>query len=213
MHASWDRFWRDHAGGPFARISWSKRRITNVLLSYTSRGLAVLDAGSGSGFFSAFFIARGCETYSLDYSEQALAVTRERTDNRSAAYLRQDLLDHRFAETYAGRFGLIFSDGLFEHFSPADQDRIFWHFQTVRKPQGLIVTFVPNRYSFWTLVRPLFMPGIKERPLTLAELERLYVRNGCYVSASGGVNVLPIQYSPDRMLGRQFGMLAYAVGR
>ena len=42
-----------------------------------------LDAGCGSGFFSAWFIARGCRTYSLDYSEEALEMARKATDGRS----------------------------------------------------------------------------------------------------------------------------------
>jgi SAM-dependent methyltransferase len=184
-----------------------------TLHPYLINELVVLDAGSGSGFFSKFFIAQGCETYSLDYSKVALVLTRKQTSAQSAAYLCRNLLDRTFADEYAGKFDLVFSDGLFEHFSSTDQNRIFEHLKIVKKPDGIIVTFVPNRYSFWTLIRPLFMPGITEKPFTLREVEMLYARNECSIIETGGINVLPLRYSPDTLVGGRFGMLVYAVGR
>lgn len=213
MQTSWDRFWQKNTDSRFTKASWSKRRIMKILCPYLTDGLTVLDAGSGSGFFSQFFIAQGCETYSLDYSEEALAMTRERTNDQATAYLCRNLLNRAFADEFTGRFELIFSDGLFEHFSSADQNRIFSHFKMIKKPSGVVATFVPNKYSFWTLVRPLFMPGITEKPFTLKELKMLYARNECAITEDGGINVLPMRYSPDALLGSKLGMLVYAIGR
>ena len=213
MQTSWNKFWQQNVDSRFTSVSWSKRRIMETLHPYLASGLVVLDAGSGSGFFSQFFITQGCETYSLDYSEQALAITRERTSNQSTAYLCRNLLDKTFADDFSEVFDLVFSDGLFEHFSSTDQNRIFDHFKIVTKPGGAIATFVPNKYSFWTLIRPLFMPGITEKPFTLGELKTLYAGNKCSVVEAGGINVFPIRYSPDVSIGSKFGMLVYAIGR
>jgi SAM-dependent methyltransferase len=213
MQKDWENFWQRNQDSRFIGPSWSKRRIMAILRPYLADSPAVLDAGSGSGFFSSFFISHGCETYSLDYSEEALSMTREETGGRSAAYLLRDLLDKAFAREHARQFDLVFSDGLFEHFDPTEQDRIFEHFKIVQKPGGIIATFVPNRYSFWTLIRPLFMPGIAEKPFTLNGLKLLYLRNGCSIIEKGGINVLPFKRSPDTLLGSRFGMLVYAVGQ
>jgi 2-polyprenyl-3-methyl-5-hydroxy-6-metoxy-1,4-benzoquinol methylase len=213
MQTSWDKFWQQNADSRFTKASWSKRRIMRALHPYLTNGLVVLDAGSGSGFFSRFFNAQGCETYSLDYSEEALAITRRQTGNQSAAYLCRDLLDRAFAGEFAGRFHLVFSDGLFEHFSSMDQNRLFEHFKMIKKPGGIIATFVPNKYSFWTFIRPLLMPGISEKPFTLGELRMLYARNGCSIVEAGGINVFPIRYSPDVLMGSRLGMLVYAIGQ
>ena len=212
MKANWNNFWQSNIDSRFTKLSWSKRRIIEILNPYMKRGITALDAGSGSGFFSRFFTDQGCKTYSLDYSEEALAITRRQTENRSEAYLCRNLLNRAFSDEFAGKFDLIFTDGLFEHFSYAEQNRIFEHFKIVKKREGVILTFVPNRYSFWTLIRPFFMPGINEKPFTLAELKNLYIKNNCRIIESGGINVFPFKYSPEK-IGDKLGMLVYAIGR
>jgi SAM-dependent methyltransferase len=213
VETNWDQFWEKHRGGRFTEVSWSKRRILSALQSYVHRGDRVLDAGCGSGFFSAYFVAQGCETYSLDYSQESLSIARDKTGGRSRAYLCRDLLDPALATEYAGRFDLVFSDGLFEHFAAAEQDVILHHMKALTVPEGSIVTFVPNVWSPWSLVRPFLMPGIAEEPFTRQRLLDLYGRNECRVRESGGINVLPFRYSPEALLGSRFGMLLYAIGR
>ena len=82
----------------------------------------------------------------------------------------------------------------------------------VVKPGGHIVTFVPNRWSPWELIRPFFMPGIAEKPFVLNELLDLNRRNDLAIVESGGVNVLPYAVSPE-MMGPAFGMLLYTVAK
>lgn len=210
MRKEWDSFWsqKDPAEG---HISWSKRRIMATLDRYLTPGLRVLDAGCGSGFFSHYFILRGCETYCLDYSPEALNLTRTSTQGRAKDYMCVNLLDETFANNNAGRFDVIFSDGLFEHFTDAEQDRIFMNFRKMKKKGGKIITFVPNKYTLWWILQPFYMPGIKEQPLSVTELSGLYERNSCRVEDSGGLNVIPVAFSPE-FLGRWFGMLVYCVG-
>lgn len=210
MRKEWDSFWssKDSRTGP---ASWSKRRMVAILDKYACPGLRVLDAGCGSGFFSRYFILKGCETYSLDYSQEALNLTREFTQGKARDYVCADLLDVGFADRHAGRFDIIFSDGLFEHFSSVEQGQIFTNFKKMKKDGGKIITFVPNRYTAWRVLQPFYMPGIKEQPLSSSELVGLYGRNSCKVEEYGGINVLPIGSSPE-FLGRWLGMLVYCVG-
>jgi|GEM_PF-176975 len=207
----WDNFWRKESGGRFTRISWSKRRIIKILDRYVKEGMTVLDAGCGSGFFSNYFISKNCDTYSLDTSKEALAITKVETQNRSAEYLNKDLLDENLDAEYFKKFDLIFSDGLFEHYSLTGQVRIFENFNRMKKMNGNIITFVPGKYSLWTLLRPFYMPNISENPFTMSRLKNLHKKNSCKIVENGGINVLPVKYSPESVLGRRFGMLLFCV--
>lgn len=204
---NWDYFWKLNTHSRFTQKSWSKIRMMKLLNKIVKPGMSVLDAGSGSGFFSNYFISKGCKAYSLDYSQDALDITKRLTGNKSEAYLKEDLLDPGFGKRYEGTFDIIFSDGLFEHFSPADQGKIIDNFKKVKKSEGIITTFVPNKYSWWEVVRPLVMPGIKEVPFTMKKLETLH--GGMMAVRKGGLNVLPIAFSPDKTLGKNFGMILY----
>ncbi len=207
---SWDGFWQNAGEGGSA--SWSKRRICALLARHALPGRAVLDAGSGSGFFSQWFIGQGCITHALDYSPAALEATQKATGGRCAAYYAFDLLSPGAADEHAAQFDIIFSDGLFEHFHADQQDVICRHMARMLKPGGVVITFVPNRWTPWTLIRPFLMPGIHEKPFTLAGLKRLYRRNGLTVAEAGGINVIPAALSPDALAGGMFGMLVYCIG-
>lgn len=208
---SWNNFWEVQSYDRLKKASFSKQRMMNLLGKYLKPGMRVLDAGCGSGFFSHYFIEQGCETYTLDYSEDALRLARELTENKSAGYLKEDLLDPLFATKYANSFDLIFSDGLFEHFVQKDQCRIMDNFVAAKSADGVIATFVPNLLTWWTPVRPFLMPGIEETPFTLDSLKNLHSESS--VVECGGINVVPFWLSPDRLLGGKFGMLIYCFAR
>ena len=208
---NWDYFWGLNRKSRFTQKSWSKIRIMKLLDRLLHPGMAVLDAGCGSGFFSNYFLSRGCRVHTLDYSETALEVARLVTENRSESYLQENLLDPSFGDRCKEKFDLIFTDGLFEHFSDADQKIILNNFKKTKTHGGTIATFVPNRYSWWEIVRPLVMPGIQEVPFTMKKLEALH--SGLEIFKTGGLNVLPLPFSPDQGLGRSCGMLLYCFAR
>lgn len=212
MQKEWNKFWSGKQNSQIKNPSWSKRRIMNILDKYIDKDMTILDAGCGSGFFSNYFISKGCKVYSLDYSEKALEIARKVTQSKAFEYLKRDLLDEDLAHEFENTFDLIFTDGLFEHFSKEEQEKILKAFITMKKKDGLIVTFVPNRYSFWTFIRPIFMHGIKEKPFTLRELTSFIEGLEQKVIEKGGINVLPVKYSPE-FLGEGIGMLVYVVSR
>lgn len=212
MQKEWNNLWSNRQDKQLMKPSWSKKRIMKILHKYVEKDMTVLDAGCGSGFFSNYFISKGCKVYSLDYSEKALEIARESTKNKAFEYLKKDLLDEELGFEFKSTFDLIFTDGLFEHFQRVDQEEIMKTFVMVKKKEGLIVTFVPNRYSFWTIIRPIFMHGIKEKPFTLKKLTSFVEGLGQKVIEKGGINVLPVKYSLE-LLGVRFGMLVYVVSK
>ncbi|MCK4584474.1 class I SAM-dependent methyltransferase [candidate division WOR-3 bacterium] len=206
MQKEWNNFWKNNQDRQFTNPSWSKRRIMKILDKYIKSEMTVLDAGCGSGFFSNYFILKGCRVYSLDYSEEALTLAKRMTNNRSFKYLKKNLLKNNLTSEFKNKFDLIFTDGLFEHFTKQEQEQIMGTFVKIKKDKGIVVTIVPNKYTFWTFVRPFFMPEIKEKPFSLNELESFVKKSGQDIMESGGINVLPIRYSPE-FLGKKVGML------
>jgi len=210
--SDWNNFWANRCHGQIGKISWSKRRIIKVIEPFLKDKRAALDAGCGSGFFSKYFCDLGLNTVSLDYSEKALGITQASTNGRSKI-VKSDLLNDPLDQKIKERFDVIFSDGLLEHFAVHEQNKIFENFKSVLLTHGRIITFVPNKWSPWELIRPLFMPGIDEKPFVINELIRLNVNNGLTVISTGGINICPFRFSPDRLLGHQFGMLLYTIAK
>jgi cyclopropane fatty-acyl-phospholipid synthase-like methyltransferase len=208
---NWNGFWKNASHKRSVKKSWSKRRMEKLLDSVVKEGMAVLDAGCGSGYFSNYFISKKCKVFSLDYSTEALSMTKDLTHHMCADYMQSDLLIDKFGQELNGKFDIIFSDGLFEHFDPAAQDIIIKKLKSVKKPDGLICTFVPNKYSGWQLIRPLFMPGIYEKPFNIKGLIGLH--SGLKVVRKGGINVVPFPVSPDNFLGERLGMLLFCFAR
>lgn len=205
---SWDDFWKRRNMKTID--SWAKRRITSILSAYVKPGINVLDAGCGSGFFSSYFISRGSNVCSMDYSERALSITKETTKNRSRIYLKGDIFDRDIFLNMGEKFDIIFTDGLLEHYLKDEQDKIIINMKGLVKEGGYIINFVPNRFSFWSLVRPFYM-DIKEKPFIIGDFLDLHVRNGLNIVSCGGINVVPFRVSPERSLGRFLGMLFYCV--
>ena len=209
--SDWNHFWGRSQSQRFSKLSWSKQRIINVLKPLCRSGHFALDAGCGSGFFAKFFCNQKMTTTALDYSDNALQMAKESTGGE-AKLIAADMVNDILLDRLADRFDVIFTDGLFEHFSNDDQDKIMRNLSSVLNPDGFIVTFVPNRWSPWELIRPFFMPGIEEKPFILQGLINLNCRNHLKVVRAGGVNVLPYRLSPE-FLGSGFGMLLFTIAK
>lgn len=206
----WDAFWRKASARQ--SISWSKRRIMKILDPYLKKNAVVMDAGCGSGFFSSWFLQKGCRVWSVDYSKEALQRTSDLTCGKTTC-IQMDLLNDALTDHMDGQsFDLIFTDGLLEHFKPKQQDLILRNFKTILKDDGILAMFAPNKYSPWQLIRPFYMTGIEEKPFTLKEFISLHQRNNLAILKAGGINVLPFGMSPER-LGSWFGMILYVVSK
>ena len=142
----WNNFWFRKESRAFTEISWSKRRIMALLSNYLEPGLHVLDAGCGSGFFTSFFCDNGVSATGLDYSAAALGIAGQKTKD-NARLIQADLLAPELPEVVGEKYHVIFSDGLFEHFSSEQQDCIVKNLKSLLTDNGYIITYVPNRWS------------------------------------------------------------------
>ena len=209
---SWNHYWGLDQTEKFTQISWSKRRIIRILEKYVIKHYHALDAGCGSGFFAQYFCQMGMKTAALDYSDKALEIAKAKTRGQAKIF-KKDLLSLSLPEEIEERFDFIFSDGLLEHFPRTDQDKIFRNFYSLLTDNGVLITFVPNRFSPWELIRPFYMPGIEEKPFILRELIHLNQRNGFTIIEKGGLNTVPWAFSPDKVFGPTFGMLLFTISK
>lgn len=206
---NWNSFWNAYLPHN-SNISYSKKRIIEILENTINENSIIADAGCGSGFFSNYFLSKSKMVYSLDYSDEALRLCKKNCNNQTIL-LNIDFLSKNMTQECGQKFDFIFSDGLLEHFDFPEQKQILQNFINSLTKQGKIITFVPNRFSPWQIIRPIFMPNIKEEPFILRNLVKLHELCGLTVEQSGGLNVLPIEYSPDKQLGKYFGMLLYVI--
>jgi len=208
----WNNFWEKSFPQNPSKMSWSKQRILRILKPHIKKDGWALDAGCGSGFFSKYFCDEGMRTVSLDYSREALALTQRVTEGRAVA-IQQDLLMSDLSSQINQRFDLIFTDGLLEHFEVDQQKQIINNLCSLLSGNGCLINFVPNRWSPWELIRPIYMPGINETPLVLTTFISLHQIQGLHIVNFGGINVLPFRFSPERLLGKYFGMLLFVVAQ
>lgn len=193
MKKAWDSFWESKSKGEFRNLRPRQKRAINILDRYVCSGMIVCDAGCGSGFYSKYFISKGCTVYCIDYSEKALELTKKNTEGKAEYYLKRDLLDDTLSLELGNTFDLIFTDGLLEHFSEMQQRKIMNTLVAMKKENGIMVTFVPNILTYWELYRRTFsdMPGIWEKAFTMGRLTSLVKQSGQKIIEKGGVHVLP----------------------
>lgn len=99
----------------------------------------ILDVPCGQGRHAHLLAEAGYDVDGLDYSEDLLAIARERGTGRTLRYTRGDM--RRMPARWTGRFhavlNLFTSFGFFSH--PADDARVIAEFARVLKPGSLLV--------------------------------------------------------------------------
>ena len=209
----WDEVWRRVSPGR----SWAKHRIIDVLsrLEWKKDG-DVMDLGCGSGALSAMVGEAFPEVrlWLVDSSERAIELARENVPpDRGARFVHtsfEDMGSVPELDNMMGRFSLVYTDGLLEHFPRAEQGHIITVCRILLADGGLQVHFVPNRYHPWQLVRPFVIRGIPETPFT--RYDHVAVAATADMSDElvdhGGISVFPTEYSPEG-LGEYVGMLRW----
>lgn len=161
--ALWDSLWKNSSGKMRQLIYsvheeengsvWAQIRISLEQNFDSISGLNVIEIGAGSGTFGALFARQGAKVTVLDYSENALQISKDLYGSLGidATFVLADALS--INEDLKGKYDVSMSFGLAEHFS--DQQRlqiIRSHFELL-KPSGMTFISVPNLacwpYRLW----------------------------------------------------------------
>jgi 2-polyprenyl-3-methyl-5-hydroxy-6-metoxy-1,4-benzoquinol methylase len=161
--ALWDALWQKSSGNLKQMIYsvheeehgpvWAQIKAALEQNFGSISGLNVIEVGAGSGTYGAIFARQGARVTVLDYSENALQISKDLYASLgiAAAFILADALS--IGEDLKGKYDVSMSFGLAEHFS--DQQRlqiIRSHFELL-KPNGMTFISVPNSacwpYRLW----------------------------------------------------------------
>jgi len=172
-------------------------------------GMKFLEVGCGSGVDSAALHRNyGTENYCLDFSREALKITRKNFDDvdLDAHLIMTDLENIPFPDRY---FDVVFSNGVMEHYKnlckPLTEQR------RVLKDEGILVIGVPYAYNLYQIKRAAKNIFCKwkygwERGLTLSYLERALDIAGMEV-VSHYYDSHPRLYLPSFLRGGKFNFI------
>ena len=150
----WDNFWaksRKIGGVDYdAHLYFFSRIIGNY------KGTKILEAGSGSGYFSAEMAKQGADVILLDISKTALEFASKYfkiKGIKGGEFIQGDLLSMPFPDNY---FDVTWNGGVIEHFYDNGKKEALEEMARVTKPRGKLIVQVPNKYSFpFCLVKTL----------------------------------------------------------
>lgn len=114
--------------------------------SGTIEGLQLAEAGSGTGKISLRLAQEGANITLIDYSEQALANSREAFDEAglAASYIHADIGQLPVPD---GFYDVVWNAGVLEHFTYEEQVNILKELARVTKDDGLLIILTPSAAS------------------------------------------------------------------
>jgi 2-polyprenyl-3-methyl-5-hydroxy-6-metoxy-1,4-benzoquinol methylase len=204
----------DNIASDFDRIMNSydlQRRIEVVfdqlLAGSDLRGLRLLDAGCGTGYFSQRAISSGASVTSVDIGVNLLKEARKKGASQTVA---SDITRLGFADN---SFDVVVSSECIEH-TPSPETAVS-ELVRVLRPGGTLVVTCPNRFWHWSCrlanalgIRPYL--GLENWP-SWSSLRKWNQANGIDITAHIGLHLFPFVLKPThgmlRLLDRAGGKL------
>ena len=163
-------------------VGYDSLCIEHMLLSEIDRCRpeTVLEVGCGNSTWLPYLArVRNLKVLGIDYSEEGCALARKRLieENVEGKIYCGDLF--KLNADDIGQFDFVYSLGVVEHFS--DLENITLHLLKFVRPGGVLLTEVPNLYSFQGVVSYIYQPVLlkKHRVLRREHLLSSYKNAGC----------------------------------
>jgi SAM-dependent methyltransferase len=145
----WERFWSD--GRPLEEVYSNEERIVEeALRARPMMGTRVLEVGAGTGRDTVGLVEKGAMGVVLDYTMEALQLTRA-ASAPTGQTVHLVCADARAMPFPDGTFGLVFHQGLLEHFR--EPETILEENARVLEEGGTLIVDVPQRYHSWTVLK------------------------------------------------------------
>jgi len=146
---SWDDYWQSKSFKrrliEFARRNYFSRIFISNVTESLNAGSSILEVGCGSGTYLRMLGRRGYRCYGVDNSMEAIAIARRNCKKVQLA----DIFHLPFKNN---SIDIIFNQGVMEHFSDEEFDRILKEFSRVSKRVCIIV---PSNLSIWRIYDPI----------------------------------------------------------
>ena len=188
----WEAFWSD--GRETGEIySNDERIIGEALRARPMEGTRVLEVGAGTGRDTLALVEKGAAGVVLDYTMPALEITRRvaKENGQHIDLVCADAFNMPFRE---GSFGLVFHQGLLEHFRAPQQ--ILTENARVLHPGGTLIVDVPQRYHAWTALKKVLIALDRwfagwETQFSPRELEEMVEKERLVVTRTYGDFMVP----------------------
>jgi SAM-dependent methyltransferase len=147
----WDGFWRRQDGRRFTGLSHFQSCMSRLLFEFAKPGTTACEIGCGGSTWLPVLAGRGVDVSGIDYSNTGLDLTRANLARAgvSAHLILGDVRDPHSLSP--GAFDVIFSAGFIEHFD--DAAAVTRTVARALRPQGVIITLVPNFAGMWGRVQ------------------------------------------------------------
>lgn len=136
-------------------LSWQHtiRLILERRVSFNT--LKIAEVGCGSGTLSLTFAIMGASVTLLDYNQRVLEKAKEiyKLYGCSSEIVKADCMETPIADLI-GKFDLVISSGLAEHFIGVDREKCIEYHRHLLKKDGFACIGVPNKFSpFYQWIR------------------------------------------------------------
>jgi SAM-dependent methyltransferase len=147
----WDQVWRRTPGHSVGRYGYFDRELAREFRRLVRPGISVCEVGCADSRWIPFLIRQGAQVAGLDYSD--VGIRRLKTQLASSGLSAELVLGDMFQQTALGygRFDLVFSVGLVEHFR--DGISAVGALARLLRPSGVLLTIIPNMVGLWGSVQ------------------------------------------------------------
>jgi len=159
---TWSSYWRSHSA---RAAEWDS--LSHLIFLTLRRetggfaGKAVLETGCGTGRISSRIAREGARVTCLDVAPEALELARQELEGVASARL---VLGSVLALPRDAAFDVVWSAGLLEHFSVADQRKALEESLSVLSPGGNVIALTPYAGSFVYRAAKAFLERIGKWP-------------------------------------------------
>lgn len=181
----WDQFWKEYntSKAEVYYIMLRDKIIKDTSKMLNKDKIRILEAGCGYGSNSRLLIRdKKFDVWCLDLSKEAIKKVKKEIKN---AYVG-DIQKMPFKDEF---FDVVFSSGVIEHFK--DESKAVNELYRITKKNGIIITFVPGKYSLWQLYKIIkaknWVHGY-EKNYTLGKLKKTFLLHNVKILNYGGID-------------------------
>lgn len=188
---TWNTFWEGYkkpSSSEMFLINERDKILENVKRKYFGgKKVKILEVGCGYASNSRILnTKKDFQVFCIDSSKSVISKVKK--DIKNAL-----LMDAKKLKFSKNTFDIVFSSGLIEHFK--NPKSLIREMTRVTKKDGLIITFVPGKYSLWRLWIKLHGKNWQhgyEEPYTQKKLDKVFNQKNVKKVEKGGIDPLSI---------------------
>jgi len=197
----WDDYWKNYSISKAEMWMVEERhKIFNKyidLLDGSEKKVIEIGCGFGTNIKLINDSRNDVECHALDFSETSIDEVKKSISNSYVA-------DCRDTKLPADKFDFIYSAGLMEHFK--DEIPFIKEMKGIMSPDGIMVTYIPARFSIWQLYQLLHFGNWQhgyEKSYTFNQLIKLFSENGFTILEITGLDPFSLNATAMKIMNKR----------